>query len=251
MQNFLRKIMLFIGNLLQRVMGLFAKSKASSGTNRSTPREEEADLRLHDLSEQEIFQLVQIVERLECSNLLPNLADKKILYITPNEPHYLPLITSKGGTDIYKVDVSRGEISQHCKEEAAWTRGSIESLPFKENSFHFAFYASALTWRSDLVQLIPEASRALADGGRLIITCVHPCFEFINAPKLGYQRSIENLYSALRKSGVFVEEFREGTMEEALKFVQFNPKRMKQLRNLKKLPMVLALRGLKIRQRKA
>lgn len=243
--------MLFIGNLLQRVMGLFAKSKASSGAG-STPREEEADLRLHDLSEQEIFQLVQIVERLECSNLLPNLADKKILYITPNEPHYLPLITSKGGTDIYKVDVSRGEISEQHKADTSWTwtRSSIESLPFKENSFHFAFYASALTWRSDLVQLIPEASRTLADGGRLIITCVHPCFEFINAPKLGYQRSIENLYSALRKSGVFVEEFREGTMEEALKFVQLNPKRMKQLRNLKKLPMVLALRGLKIRQRK-
>lgn len=207
------------------------------------------DQAFHPLSSKEISSFLQVTEKLECSQLIPNLGGKKVMYITPTEPNYLPLLESKDAKNIFKLDVAKSNVTNI--DHNNWVRSSVEALPFKDASFNFAFYPSALAWRADLPSLIPELSRILSDGSRLVITCVHPCFEFLHSPKNGYQRSIEQLYNILKKSGIFVEELREGTVEEALKYINLGDKRNKLLQSLKKLPLMLALKGLKIKSRKS
>lgn len=240
-----------MANILKSAEGLVQKTLAALSTKEKVKEKSKAhddSLSLIDLDEKESKKLLEVAERIQLASLLPDLAGKRVLYLTPLAPAYNKVLANKNAGKTILCDVARTELKQHEGEN--WLRGTIDSLPFKDASFNFAFYPSALTWRSDLSSLIPELSRCLADGSRMVFSCVHPFFEYMSTPKLGYQRSIENIYRVMKKSGMFVEELKEGTLEEALKYVRFSPERLKELKSYRKLPLILAFRGLRIKKRR-
>src|SRR5918996_1317016 len=80
-------------------------------------------------------------------------------------------------------------------------------------------YLETLAWRSDLPALIPEASRCLKDSGRVLLTTIHPFFEYLMNPRIGFKKHIDTLFGTLKKHSFFTEELKEGSIDDVVKSV--------------------------------
>lgn len=203
--------------------------------------------------ERHIHSLLSGAERTEMFPLIPALAGKKTLHLTPAGAEYIHLLTKRGGQDFVELDVTRSSVTSEPPQprDYPFARGAVEKLPFKDKCFDFILYPSALAWRSDLPNLIPEMVRCLKDNGRFVISTVHPFFEYLMNPRGGFKKNVGKLYQQLKQEGFFIDELREATLDETLRHVSLPSHLNKELRRFQGMPIVLLLRGIIVRKRKA
>ncbi len=243
--------------LTEKANQLVQKISAATRTRISKPKttgvtdEEGHDFGLIQWNEKQLQDLLAGLERKEVWPLIPDLKEKWALSVNPGISDHVDLLKKRGGEKIFKLDVSRrtgitGPAPSETSTNIPTIRGSIHQLPFTTITFNFLFFPSALAWRGDIEELIPEAHRCLKDNGRILISIIHPFFEYLMNPKGGFKKNIGTLFRTLRKNGFLVEDLREGSLDEGLKTVTFPQKLVQDLRKFQKLPLVLILKGIKL-----
>jgi len=254
MQKFLTSIMTKIGNVVEKIASAVSRRKAAKPKKTGVTNTEGQDFGFIPWSEKQLQGLLAGAERKEIFPLLPALNGKKCLHLSPGPENYLEMLAKRGAQDIVELDVSRASASSPAQNPKpapyAKARGSVEHLPFAEESFDFVMYPSALAWRSDLTALVPEASRCLKDNGRLLFSVIHPFFEYLMNPRSGFKKGIDTVFSTMKKNGFFLEELREGTLDEVIKTVSLPQKLTQDLQRYPGLPLILAVKGIRLAKRK-
>ncbi len=256
--DILTKTMHTAGGVVEKVAETFSKSSAKKKPLTSSQRtgvtdEEGQDFAAISWDERHIHALLSGAERAQTFSLIPNLVQKRALHLNPAGVDYIPLILKRGGEDCFELDVARSSVNNQGPQvrQYPFARGSVEKLPFKDQSFDFILYPSALAWRSDLPNLIPEMTRCLKDNGRCVLSTVHPYFEYLMNPRGGFRKNIGSLFSLFKQNGLFVDELKEATLEEAMRTTSLPNNLNQELRKFQGMPVVLLMRGILIKKKKA
>jgi len=208
-QEILTKTMAGVGNVVDKVASSIAKAKKPARRPKRTgvTNDEGQDFSAIQWDERHIHSLLSGAERTQIFPLIPNLADKNSLHLTPGNAQYLNLMGKRGAENVMELDVTRSSVSSEPLQagDHPLVRGSVDKLPFKNGAFDFILYPSALAWRMDLPNLIPEMVRCLKDNGRFVISTVHPYFEYLMNPRGGFRKNIGTLYTQLKKNGFFID----------------------------------------------
>jgi SAM-dependent methyltransferase len=250
MQNILSSIMQRAGKAVEKTASLF------QGTSAKPKRTGVEDTQGHDFgyiqwNEKQIHSLLTAAERKQLLPLIPPLETKRSLHLTPGKENYVAPMAKRGAQNLIEMDVSRnptsglGIIGSHLK-----VRGGVDRFPFPEDSFDFILYPSALAWRADLPALFPESARCIAENGRLLLSIVHPFFEYLMNPRGGFKKSVETIFENLKKNHFLIEELKEGTLEDAMRSVSLPPKMQKDLQRFAALPVILVIKGIRLRKKK-
>jgi len=253
LQNVLTSVMQKAGSAVEKVAALGKKSKSPKPKKTGLTDDSGQDFGQIQWNEKHIQSLLIAAERKQVLPLIPALGAKKALHLTPGSETYVEFMAKRGATDVVELDVNKAVAGATPRQGGKFplVKGSIEHLPFRQDLFDFILYPSALAWRSDLPALVPETSRCLNDNGRIVLSMVHPFFEYLMNPRGGFQRSLETIFSTLKKNNFFLEEYKEGTLEEALRTVSLPPKMMQELQRYQGLPLILVIKGIRLRKRKA
>ncbi|HEX5035191.1 MAG TPA: methyltransferase domain-containing protein [bacterium] len=254
MQKMLTSLMTKVGIVVEKVASTVSAKKPPKPKKTGVIDTEGQDFGFIQWNERQLHSLLAGAERKEIVPLFPALNGKKCLHLSPGGENYLETMAKRGAQDIVELDVSRATATAPAATPAAAphpkARGSIEHLPFAEESFDFMIYPSALAWRSDLPALIPEASRCLKDSGRVLLTTIHPFFEYLMNPRLGFKKHIDTLFGTLKKHNFFTEELKEGTIDDIMKSVSLPPKLSEDLKRYPGLPLVLTVKALRLARRR-
>lgn len=256
---FMGKLQQILSSTMQKVGSVVEKVAASAGRNKKPkPKktgvtdETGQDFAFVSWDEKQLHTLLNVAERKELLPLIPNLAGKKILHLTPGKESYVEIIAKRGAQDLVELDVATATAAATIPSASPFpfARGSADHLPFRPDSFDFIVYASALAWRSDLPAVLPEISRCLKDNGRLLLSVVHPFFEYLMNPRGGFRKTIESVFESLKENGFFIEDLKEGKLDDALRYVSLSQKLMKELQRFQGLPVVLVLKAIRLRKKK-
>jgi SAM-dependent methyltransferase len=251
MQKLLQTLSEKADQLVRKLSASLSRPKTSKPKKTGITDEEGHDFGQIQWNEKQLQNLLLGLERKELWPMIPNLKEKWTLSVNPAMQDHLDLLKKKGGEKIFKLDVNRRPekvppAEQEAGPEIPTVRGTIQQLPFTAITFHLLFFPSALAWRGDLEEMIPEANRCLKDNGRIVVSIIHPFFEYLMNPKGGFKKNIGSLFQTLRKNGFLVEDLREGSLDDGLKTVTFPQKLLQDLRRFQKLPLVLILRAIKL-----
>lgn len=253
LQEILTKTMQQAGSFVEKIAEVAGKKKTTKPKRTLVTDEKGQDFGAITWEESQIHSLLSAAERRELFPLLPDLAEKKSLHLTPAQTEYVELMGRRGAQDIVELDVRRASVSTEAPQPHVhpYARGAVDKLPLKSDTFDFILYPSALAWRMDLLAMISEAGRCAKSNARLLISTVHPFFEYLMNPRGGFRKNINSIYQQMKKSGFFVDELREGVLEDAMKNVSLPTHLTQELLRFPGLPVVLLIRGIYVRKRKA
>lgn len=253
LQEILTQGMQKAGQVVEKISAMAGKRKPAKPKKTGVQDESGEDFGAIQWDERHIMALLTGAERKEVSRMVPSLANKRALHITPGKAKYIEIIEKRGTKDVVELDVAKSSVGSDAPQEQEYpfARGSVEKLPFKSKTFDFILYPSALAWRADLPLLVPEISRCLKDNGRFVIASVHPFFEYLMNPRGGFRKNIGKLYSDFRKNGFFIEDLHEGTLDETLRHVSLPSRLTSDLKRFQGMPIVLVMRGILLKKRKA
>lgn len=254
MQKMLTSLMTKVGTVVEKIAGAASNRKPAKPKKTGVLDAEGQDFGFIQWNERQLHSLLAGAERKEIVPLFPALNGKKCLHLSPGGENYLETLAKRGAQDIVELDVSRATAATGAANAAVTpypkARGSVDHLPFGDESFDFLIYPSALAWRSDLANMIPEASRCLKDSGRVLLTTIHPFFEYLMNPRVGFKKHIDNLFGTLKKNNFFTEELKEGTIDDIAKSVSLPPKMSEELKRYPGLPLVLTVKALRLARRR-
>jgi len=94
------------------------------------------------------------------------------------------------GHDVVGVDIS-SDMLKHAKSKipkVKFIQGNLTDLPFENDSFDLVICALALSHVSSFDEVINELSRVVCNGGRIILSDIHPWFVII-----GGQAEFQNI----------------------------------------------------------
>ncbi|HKX12328.1 MAG TPA: methyltransferase domain-containing protein [bacterium] len=256
MQKMLTSLMAKVGSVVEKVASAVSKPKPAAKPKKTGVTDAEGqDFGFIQWNERQLHSLLAGAERKEIVPLFPALNGKKCLHLSPGGENYIEILAKRGAQDIVELDVARATATAAPAAAAGTSpypkaRGSVDHLPFAEESFDFLIYPSALAWRSDLPALIPEASRCLKDSGRVLLTTIHPFFEYLMNPRIGFKKHIDTLFGTLKKHSFFTEELKEGTIDDVVKSISLPPKLSEELKRYPGLPLVLTVKALRLARRR-
>lgn len=253
MQKFLTNLMGKAGKVVEKVASVTKRDKTTKPKKTGVTDAEGQDFGFIQWNEKQLQGLLGGAERKELFPLLPALNGKKCLHLSPISDGYLEMLAKRGAQDIVELDVSRVAAKGSAPAAPAYpkARGALDHLPFAPESFDFMVYPSALAWRSDLPTLVPEAARCLRDNGRVVFSTIHPFFEYLMNPRGGFKKGIDTIFNTLKKNGFFLEELREGSLDEAMKTASLPQKLADDLKRYQGLPLILLVKGIRLAKRKS
>lgn len=172
---------------------------------------------------------------------------KKIFFL--HESGTIPLaekILARKGTLLhYRLagDPSAGVLSGSCFPVC----GGLKPLSVPSDSFDAVVIPGASRIDRAYALLLPELVRGLKNGGRLLLTVIHPALELFlynqNPASVSRARfGLEHYATALRDNQLYLESIREGVIDHELKpFLD----QAEDFEELKGIPLVLYLRAVK------
>lgn len=111
-----------------------------------------------------------IVER-----LLTRQPAKRALDIGTGSGRYLPVLAANGARVVVGLDLSRAMLAR-CPAHARRVRADARALPFRRDSFDLINASLVAGDVADLTPWVAEMARALAHGGRLVYSDLHPAW---------------------------------------------------------------------------
>lgn len=253
LQEILSNTMQKVGSVVEKVAASASRGKKTKPKKTGITDETGQDFAFVSWDERQLHTLLNAAERKELLPMIPNLGDKKSLHLTPGKESYVEIMAKRGAQDLIEMDVSTSVASVAASTAPApfpVVRGTADHLPFRTDSFEFIAYASALAWRSDLPAVLAEISRCLKENGRLVVSILHPFFEYLMNPRGGFRKNFETIFENLKENGFFLETVKEGKLDDALRYVSLTPKLLKELQRFQGLPVVLVIKAIRLRKKK-
>lgn len=210
------------------------------------------DFAFIDWQEEQLQRLLSQAEEEYALRLIPNLEKKSALLLSTSPNHYFERLKLKAPESLLEIDVRKNppEAAKKPAPHHPFLRASIHRLPLSDKSVDFILFPSALAWRRDLGQVLKEASRILKDRGRLILSTVHPYFEYLLQPKEGFIRSLSAFHQEFQKYGFFMDQISEASVTPLLPNLKLPRALKEKLKGFPGLPVVLLMRGILIKKEK-
>ncbi len=251
LQDILSGVMNTAGKAVEKIASVAGKGQVTKPKRTGVQDTEGHYFGYIQWSEKQIQALLIAAERKAILPLIPALESKRSLHLSPGKENYLPFMFKRGAQSLVELDVSRSAGPPTPSPSHTKVRGAIDHFPFIEDAFDFMIYPSARAWRSDLPALIPEAARCIAENGRFVVSTVHPFFEYLMNPKGGFKKNVETIFDNMKKNHFLLEELKEGTLEEAMRTVSLPAKMQQDLQRFAGLPLILVVKGIRLRKKKA
>lgn len=210
---------------------------------------------LNQLSQKELSQLLHFVEQQKMVDLVSDLEEKKTLFVCyPGTLHFCArLLDSK--TRFLLLYRARSKNFSPPNEDLAslsidCIKGSLKNLAIKPDYFNVAFAPLSAQTQTDFTQFFSEFSRILPNGGRLVISLIHPHLEFIlynqnPSSQSRVQNHIQDVIEALRANHLYLEQLHEGVVDQSVRPFFVTGNNSKPYDEFKGLPLVLFLRAVK------
>ncbi|MCB1214291.1 MAG: methyltransferase domain-containing protein [Deltaproteobacteria bacterium] len=233
----------------------FTKIKKSLGKktqNKPTGLEDKQgqDFARIDWEEEQLQRLLSQAEEEYILRLMPNLEGKCVLLLSTAPNDYAKNIQSKNPLSFLEIDVRKNppDNIHPSVPNHPIILASIQQLPLHPQSADLILFPSALAWRKDLNQVLHEATRILKKNGRLILSTVHPYFEYLLQPREGFLRSLSELHQEFQKYGFFVDQINEASVSAMLNQLKLPRSLKEKLKGFPGLPVVLLMRGILIKK---
>ena len=113
---------------------------------------------------------------------------RKVLILAGGGGQQTPIM-SAFGADVTTIDISDGQLAQDAKAlkrygiKAELVRGSIDALPFPDESFDYALNPVSLCFVKDIAAVYREAYRVLRHGGELMFGIANPVIYMFDEKK--------------------------------------------------------------------
>ncbi len=252
LQKALSSVMEKAGAVVENIASTVSRPPSTKPKKTGFVNEEGDDFGEIRWNQAQLQSLLAAIERRMMNAMLGSLQEKRVLQVnSADEDYHEVLMTHHQAAELIELDVRKTTRAAKKTSMHTVVRASIEQIPFADSSFDFILYPSALAWRADLPLLIAEAARCLRDNGRLLFSTIHPFFEYLLSPKGGFHKSLEHVFAALRKNHLFLEDFKEGGLDEALRLVTLPKKMAEELKHYTGLPIVLAVKAIRLKKRKS
>ncbi|MBU4086561.1 MAG: class I SAM-dependent methyltransferase, partial [Nanoarchaeota archaeon] len=182
-------------------------------------------------------------------SLLKSIKGKKILDAGCGSGIYSKKLAQKGAK-VYGLELNQNMINlakNYCKNlNIEFKQGSIDKIPYPDNNFDIVLASLVIHYLKKPERAIKEFRRVLKDNGELILSTTHPIVEsFIKIKDNGrkkeilitdyfkkgkyywslhnskvkipsYRMGFERLSRLLSKSGFFIQEIKEATLNKKL-----------------------------------
>lgn len=211
---------------------------------------------LNQLSQKELSQLLHFVEQQKMVDLVSDLEGKKTLFVCyPGTLHFcsrllddqtlfLLLYRARSKNNFYPPNEDLASLSIDC------IKGSLKQLAIKSDYFNVAFAPLSTQTQTDFTPFFSEFSRILPNGGRLVISLIHPNLEFIlynqnPSSQSRVQNHIQDIIEALRANHLYLEQLHEGVVDQSVKPFFVTGDHSRPYEEFKGLPLVLFIRAVK------
>lgn len=128
--------------------------------------------------------------------------------------------------------------------------GGLKPLAVRQNYFDMAFVPAAGFYKMDIASSIPQISASLLNGGRMILSVIHPSLELFlynQNPASPHKapNNFQNYFSVLKDNHLYLEGLLEGVIDRELKPFFTTPRGGDYFEELRGIPLVLFLRAVK------
>lgn len=214
---------------------------------------------LNLLSHEELSDLIQSSEEATFPDLLPELSGRNILQIGASTSGYIAqkvfqaparsILFYRYGTGGV-VPPPSTNYSKSPERVIHTVTGKLNPLSVSNESCDVVTAPLATRYRLDVTEFLPEFSRSLGNGGRLVLAAVHPTLELFlynqnPSQSVRATNNLESIIGALRKNSLFLEDIREGVIGREVKPFFVKEGEEKFYEELKGIPVVLFLRAVK------
>lgn len=214
---------------------------------------------LNLLAHDELNDLIQSSEEATFLDLLPDLSGRNILQIGFANSGYIAqkIFQAPSRSVLFyrnglapAVSSPSGSFSKGADRVIHHVTGKLNPLSISGDSCDVIAAPLATRTRLDVTDCLPEFSRVLANGGRLVLAAVHPTLELFlynqnPSQSVRATNTLESVIGALRKNALFLEDIREGMIDREVKpfFAQEGGEKFYE--ELKGIPLVLFVRAVK------
>ena len=214
---------------------------------------------LNLLSHDELADLLQFSEEAKFVDLLPELSGKNVLQIGGvNGDSIARRVFQSSSRSI--LFYRQGSVSTATPPSSHFPKnpekpihsvaGKLTPLAVSNESCDVVIAPLASRYRLDVTEVLPEFSRALNNGGRLVVSTIHPTLELFlynqnPSQSVRATNNLELILGALRKNSLYLEEIREGAIDREAKPFFVKEGEEKFYEELKGIPLVLFLRAVK------
>ncbi len=128
--------------------------------------------------------------------------------------------------------------------------GGLKPLAVQQNYFEIGFVPAAGFYKMDMASSIPQISSSLINGGRVLLSLIHPSLELFlynQNPASPHKapNSFQNYFSVLKDNNLYIEGLLEGVIDRDLKPFFTSPGGGDYFEELRGIPLVLFLRAVK------
>lgn len=205
---------------------------------------------LNSLRPQSLVDLLQFSEQRHFMDLSPEPEGKKILFISypPSKLLSEKLIALRPSQVLhYQVEPSPVSEAPHLYV----AKGNLKPLSVRPQSFDLVYLPVATQYKKDFLPHFSSISSALVNGGRVILSIIHPVLEILlttqnPASTSRAQTSLKNYFIALKESQLYLEGITEGIIDKEMSpFFKEASSEIDYFEEFKGMPVVLFLKVVK------
>ncbi len=195
--------------------------------------------------------VLEAFESREISSSVPSLSGKKVLHLSTNGNKQWNLIRQKAAATLLHLDASPlySEVEPTSRADLIEIRASVTQIPLREGEFDFLLLLGAGVQRECINDWAKELARVTREGGRVVISVIHPYLEYLLNPNMGFVHGIDQYFMNLRKAGIYVEEIREIKADDSFKALWGSGGTEFDVNPLKGIPIILILRGVRLKKK--
>ncbi|MBI4365369.1 MAG: class I SAM-dependent methyltransferase [Deltaproteobacteria bacterium] len=245
MEQFLKKGMQGVGQIVEKAIGKAAAAKASVATGAGIA----APVLETQLGIPKVKELLTLATDRLVPSLLPNLAGRAVVEIADGVGKFAPMLKEKGAKVVASLEIGLGAPvgSSDVTRQVYVVRGSLRRLPFADHFFEFGFANMATPQQGDFLRAIKEIARVLAPGGNLLVTDYHPFGAFAKRggarikPAESTLKGMGDYFKIARLVGLHVQDIRETFIDETTRAAFTTPEEKTAYRALKESPLMICL----------
>ena len=211
---------------------------------------------LNLLSPQELTELLLFFEHQQLMELVPDVQDKKVLLFSLAETdHFKEQILSKKPSVLidFESDAEQKQFKPHLikkTESYIKLKGELSALPLKSNIFDCLVMPCASLFQNNGEASYPSCFKTLSNGGRLIISVIHPTLELFlynQNPSSNFRirTSFQYYLNMLKDHHLYLENVVEAQVNQESRSFFIKSDDSSHFDDLLGIPLVLILRCVK------
>lgn len=204
---------------------------------------------LNTQSPQELSEILFFAEQRHFFELVPDIKGQVVgVFTQRNTQNLVEKLMMKKAHQLVEIQLEK--MPAQPNQGLVQIRSPLRPLPLRGQSFQVALLPFATRTVGSLFEGLPEISRSLINGGRFVLSIIHPVLEILiynqNPASLARaQNSLSGYVAALKQNHLFVEDLREGIVDSDLKSFFYYQEGRSCYDEFVGLPLVLFLRAVK------